>query len=97
MQLDVEVGVNYMEYYMLLFKLVEVCMMLVVFLNMEIVYIVVYVLLFEIIGMLDFEFFVFMEYEEMVVKYDYFGQFGIDMEEDILILMVVFGGFIEGL
>lgn len=60
-----------MECYSCVFKLIEVKMMFVVFLNIEMIYIVVYVLFFEMIGMLDIEFFSFFEYEEMVVKYDY--------------------------
>ena len=96
-QSDVEVGANYMESYMPLFKPVEVRMMLAAFSNMETVHIAAYALLLETIGMPDSEFSAFMEYEEMAAKHDYLGQFGCETEKDILTSMAVFGGFTEGL
>ncbi len=96
-QSDVEVGANYMENYMPLFKPVEVRMMLAAFSNMETVHIAAYALLLETIGMPDTEFFAFMEYEEMAAKHDYLGKFGVETEKDILTSMAVFGGFTEGL
>ncbi|MEM7766066.1 MAG: ribonucleotide-diphosphate reductase subunit beta [Pseudomonadota bacterium] len=96
-QSDVEVGANYMENYMPLFKPTEVSMMLASFSNMETVHIAAYALLLETIGMPDTEFGAFMEYEEMVAKHDYLGQFGCDSHEDIATSMAVFGGFTEGL
>lgn len=96
-QSDVEVGANYMENYMPLFKPVEVRMMLAAFSNMETVHIAAYALLLETIGMPDSEFSAFMEYEEMAAKHDYLGKFGVDTEADILTSMAVFGGFTEGL
>jgi ribonucleoside-diphosphate reductase beta chain len=96
-QSDVEVGANYMENYMPLFKPVEVRMMLAAFSNMETVHIAAYALLLETIGMPDSEFSAFMEYEEMAAKHDYLGQFGVESERDILTSMAVFGGFTEGL
>lgn len=96
-QSDVEVGANYMENYMPLFKPTEVSMMLSAFSNMETIHIAAYALLLETIGMPDTEFSAFMEYEEMAAKHDYLGQFGCDTEEDIATSMAVFGGFTEGL
>ena len=96
-QSDVEVGANYMENYMPLFKPVEVRMMLAAFSNMETIHIAAYALLLETIGMPDSEFSAFMEYEEMAAKHDYLGKFGVDTEKDILTSMAVFGGFTEGL
>ena len=96
-QSDVEVGGNYMENYMPIFKPVEVRMMLAAFSNMETIHIAAYALLLETIGMPDSEFSAFMEYEEMAAKHDYLGQFGVDNEKDILTSMAVFGGFTEGL
>jgi len=96
-QSDVEVGANYMENYMPLFKPVEVRMMLAAFSNMETVHIAAYALLLETIGMPDTEFSAFMEYEEMAAKHDYLGKFGVETEKDILTSMAVFGGFTEGL
>jgi len=96
-QSDVEVGGNYMENYMPLFKPVEVRMMLASFSNMETIHIAAYALLLETIGMPDSEFSAFMEYEEMSAKHDYLGQFGVETESDILTSMAVFGGFTEGL
>ncbi|ACT58525.1 ribonucleotide-diphosphate reductase subunit beta [Hirschia baltica] len=96
-QSDVEVGANYMENYMPLFKPVEVRMMLAAFSNMETVHIAAYALLLETIGMPDSEFSAFMEYEEMAAKHDYLGKFSVDTEADILTSMAVFGGFTEGL
>ncbi|MBO6766440.1 ribonucleotide-diphosphate reductase subunit beta [Maricaulis sp.] len=96
-QSDVEVGANYMENYMPLFKPVEVRMMLAAFSNMETIHIAAYALLLETIGMPDSEFSAFMEYQEMAAKHDYLGQFGCDTEKDILTSMAVFGGFTEGL
>ncbi len=96
-QSDVEVGGNYMENYMPLFKPVEVRMMLAAFSNMETIHIAAYALLLETIGMPDSEFSAFMEYEEMAAKHDYLGQFGVDTDADILTSMAVFGGFTEGL
>ena len=96
-QSDVEVGGNYMENYMPLFKPVEVRMMLAAFSNMETIHVAAYALLLETIGMPDSEFGAFMEYEEMAAKHDYLGKFGVDSERDILTSMAVFGGFTEGL
>ena len=96
-QSDVEVGANYMENYMPLFKPVEVRMMLAAFSNIETVHIAAYALLLETIGMPDSEFSAFMEYQEMAAKHDYLSQFGVGSEADILTSMAVFGGFTEGL
>ena len=96
-QSDVEVGANYMENYMPLFKPVEVRMMLSAFSNMETIHIAAYALLLETIGMPEVEFSAFMDYQEMAAKHDYLGQFGVDNEQDILKSMAVFGGFTEGL
>ena len=96
-QSDIEVGANYMENYMPLFKPVEVRMMLASFSNIETIHIAAYALLLETIGMPDSEFSAFMEYEEMAAKHDYLGQFGVETEADILTSMAVFGGFTEGL
>lgn len=96
-QSDVEVGANYMEHYMPLFKPIEVSMMLAAFSNMETIHIAAYALLLETIGMPDSEFSAFMEYDEMAAKHDYLGQFGTDTYEDIATSMAVFGAFTEGL
>ena len=96
-QSDVEVGANYMEHYMPLFKPTEVSMMLASFSNMETIHIAAYALLLETIGMPDSEFSAFMEYEEMAAKHDYLGQFGTESYEDIAVSMAVFGAFTEGL
>ena len=96
-QSDVEVGANYMENYMPLFKPVEVRMMLAAFSNMETVHIAAYALLLETIGMPDTEFSAFMEYKEMADKHDYLSKFGVSNEREILTSMAVFGGFTEGL
>ncbi len=96
-QSDVEVGANYMEHYMPLFKPVEVSMMLSSFSNMETIHIAAYALLLETIGMPDSEFSAFMEYKEMAAKHDYLGQFGTETDEDIAVSMAVFGAFTEGL
>lgn len=96
-QSDVEVGANYMEHYMPLFKPTEVSMMLAAFSNMETIHIAAYALLLETIGMPDSEFSAFMEYDEMAAKHDYLGQFGTDTYADIATSMAVFGAFTEGL
>jgi len=96
-QSDVEVGANYMEHYMPLFKPVEVSMMLSSFSNMETIHIAAYALLLETIGMPDSEFSAFMEYKEMAAKHDYLGQFDTKTDEDIAVSMAVFGAFTEGL
>jgi ribonucleoside-diphosphate reductase beta chain len=95
-QSDVEVGANYMEHYMPLFKPVEVSMMLSSFSNMETIHIAAYALLLETIGMPDSEFSAFMEYKEMAAKHDYLGQFDTKTNEDIAVSMAVFGAFTEG-
>ena len=96
-QSDVEVGANYMENYMPLFKPTGGSMLLSGFSNMETIHIAAYALLLETIGMPDSEFSAFMEYEEMAAKHDYLGQFGCETYEDIATSMAVFGGFTEGL
>ncbi|MEM1149475.1 MAG: ribonucleotide-diphosphate reductase subunit beta [Pseudomonadota bacterium] len=96
-QSDVEVGANYMEHYMPLFKPTEVSMMLSAFSNMETIHIAAYALLLETIGMPDSEFSAFMEYQQMADKHDYLGQFGTETYEDIAVSMAVFGAFTEGL
>jgi ribonucleoside-diphosphate reductase beta chain len=94
---DVEVGANYMENYMPLFKPVEVRMMLAAFSNMETVHIAAYALLLETIGMPETEFSAFLEYKEMAAKHDYLSRFGVGSDREILTSMAVFGGFTEGL
>ena len=96
-QSHLEVGANYMENYMPLFKPTEVSMMLSCFSNMETIHIAAYALLLETIGMPDSEFSAFMEYEQMAAKHDYLGQFGTETYEDIATSMAVFGAFTEGL
>ncbi|MEM1105909.1 MAG: ribonucleotide-diphosphate reductase subunit beta [Pseudomonadota bacterium] len=96
-QSDVEVGANYMEHYMPLFKPTEVSMMLSAFSNMETIHIAAYALLLETIGMPDSEFSAFMEYEEMAAKHDYLNQFSTETNEEIATSMAVFGAFTEGL
>ncbi|MEZ5953039.1 MAG: ribonucleotide-diphosphate reductase subunit beta [Hyphomonas sp.] len=94
-QSDVEVGANYMEHYMPLFKPVEVSMMLSSFSNMETIHIAAYALL-ETIGMPDSEFSAFMEYKEMAAKHDISAS-SFQTNEDIAVSMAVFGAFTEGL
>ena len=96
-QSDVEVNNCYMKHYSRVFKPTEVQMMLAAFSNMETVHIAAYSYLLDTIGMPEAEYSAFLRYKEMMDKYDYMQEFGVDTKEDIATTLAVFGAFTEGL
>ena len=96
-QSDVEVNDNYMERYAVVFKPVEVKMMLASFSNMETIHIAAYALLLETIGMPESEFSAFLELDALKAKHDYMQKFGVGSNADIARTLAMFGGFTEGL
>ena len=96
-QSDIEVNNCYMRHYSRVFKPTEVQMMLSAFSNMETIHIAAYSHLLDTIGMPETEYQAFLKYKEMLDKYDYMKQFGVDTPRDIAITMAVFGAFTEGL
>ncbi len=96
-QSDVEVNNCYMKHYSRVFKPTEVQMMLAAFSNMETVHIAAYSYLLDTIGMPETEYSAFLRYKEMMDKYDYMQEFGVETKEDIATTLAVFGAFTEGL
>ncbi len=96
-QSDIEVSDNYIRHYLLLFKPLEVQMMLTAFSNMETVHIDAYALLLKTLGMPDDEFAAFRDYAEMRAKADYMGTFGVDTVGDVSRTLAMFGAFTEGM
>ncbi|NKB50015.1 MAG: ribonucleotide-diphosphate reductase subunit beta [Alphaproteobacteria bacterium] len=96
-QSDVEVNNCYMKHYSQVFKPTEVQMMLAAFSNIETVHIAAYSHLLDTIGIPESEYSAFLKYQQMMDKYDYLQQFGVDSKENIAKTLAMFGAFTEGL
>lgn len=96
-QSDVEVNNCYTQYYMQIFKPIEVQMMLSAFSNIETIHQDAYDYLLDTIGMPDVEYQKFFEYKAMKDKWDYLQDFGGDTVEDVALTLALFGAFTEGL
>ena len=96
-QSDVEVNNCYMKHYSQVFKPTEVQMMLSAFSNIETVHIAAYSHLLDTIGIPESEYSAFLKYQQMMDKYDYLQQFGVDTKENIAKTLAMFGAFTEGL
>lgn len=95
-QVDVDVVFGYIDWYLLMFKFIEICMVMVLIVVCEGVYIQVYFILIDELGILEVEYFVFMGYKEMLDKYEYLFQW-CDGLEGLVLDIVVFLVFGEGL
>ncbi|WP_052564169.1 ribonucleotide-diphosphate reductase subunit beta [Holospora obtusa] len=97
-QSDIEVGGCYTSYYLQIFQPTEVKMMLVSFANMETVHIAAYAYLLDSLGIPEIEYEAFFQYKEMKNKWDYMKRFkNKDTLKDLLITLVVYAAFVEGL
>lgn len=96
-QSDVEVNNCYMKHYSQVFKPTEVQMMLSAFSNIETVHIAAYSHLLDTIGIPESEYSAFLQYQQMMDKYDYLQEFNVDSKENIAKTLAMFGAFTEGL
>lgn len=96
-QADLEVGRAYVDYYLQIFKCPEIRMMLCSFASMETIHVLGYSYLITSLRLPDSEYHAFLEYKEMVDKYDYMQWFDIKDPFGISLTLAVVSGFIEGL
>lgn len=96
-QSDITVGNGYIDLFLQAFKPCEVRMMLVSFLNMETIHIHAYSFLMDTIGMPVTEYNAFLQYQEMVDKYNYMQNFNVSDDFNIARSLAAFGAFTEGL
>jgi ribonucleoside-diphosphate reductase beta chain len=96
-QSDVEVGGNYIERLLPVFKPLELQMMMAAFANMETVHIDAYALILKTLGMPQTEFEAFRDYKEMSDKATYMHGFKMDTEADVAKTLAMFGAFTEGM
>jgi ribonucleoside-diphosphate reductase beta chain len=96
-QADVEVGGNYIERLLPIFKPLELQMMMSAFTNMETVHIDAYALILKTLGMPQTEFEAFRDYKEMSDKTAYMHKFKMDTDADIAKTLAMFGAFTEGM
>jgi ribonucleoside-diphosphate reductase beta chain len=96
-QSDVEVGGNYIERLLPVFKPLEIQMMMAAFTNMETVHIDAYALILKTLGMPQTEFEAFRDYKEMADKTAYMHGFKMDTEADVAKTLAMFGAFTEGM
>jgi ribonucleoside-diphosphate reductase beta chain len=94
---DQEVGNNYHERYLPIFKPTEVQMMLLQFAATESVHVWAYSHLIDTIGLPETEYLAFLQYKEMTEKYEYFSKFSIDNPHEVAKTLAAFGAFTEGL
>ena len=95
-QADVEVGRCYLDYYIPIFKCPEIRMMLTTFASMEVIHVISYSYLITALQLPDSEYEEFLNYQEMVDKYDYMQSFSTEDPEGIAATLAIVSGFIEG-
>lgn len=96
-QSDIEVCNCYLNYYLPIFKNEEIQRMLIAFADMETVHTVAYAQLIETINMPDFEYQIFMEYQEMKNKWHFLQKFKGQSIYDLALTVAVFACAVEGL
>lgn len=96
-QNDVLVNNVYITQYARIFKPVEIQLAISAIINMESIHEVSYSHLLTELGFSDKQYSVFMEYKEMMDKYDFTAGFKMDTLVGIAVAMLVFGAFTEGL
>lgn len=96
-QSDVEVGGNYVDRLLPVFKPLEIQMMMAAFTNMETVHIDAYALILKTLGMPQAEFEAFRDYKEMSDKTAFMHGFKMDTEADVAKTLAMFGAFTEGM
>lgn len=96
-QADIIVNNSYINLFLKVFKPIEVQMMLTAFANIETIHIDGYSFLMETIGMKDEEYSAFLQYKEMMDKYNYLQIFNINNKFEIARSLAAFSAFTEGL
>jgi ribonucleoside-diphosphate reductase beta chain len=96
-QADVEVGGNYIDRLLPVFKPLEIRMMMSAFTNMETVHIDAYALIIQTLGMPQSEFEAFRDYKEMSDKAAYMHKFSMETDADVAKTLAMFGAFTEGM
>jgi ribonucleoside-diphosphate reductase beta chain len=96
-QVDVEVARCYVDYYLKIFQCPEIRMMLLSFASMETIHVLAYSFLITSLRLPDSEYSAFLEYEEMVAKYNYMQSFNVNDPQGIALTLALVSGFIEGL
>lgn len=94
-QMDVEVAANYVEF-LKLFKNPEIVMMLLAFASMETMHIMSYDAIPDILGFSHTVYEEFLEYKEMVNKYDYMQSFSTEEPVKLALTIAIVSGAIEG-
>ena len=94
---DQEVGNNYHQRYLQVFKPTEIIMMLMHFGAQESIHVWAYGHLIDTMGLPETEYSAFLQYKEMTDKYDYFQKFTMDNPHEIAKTLAAFGAFTEGL
>jgi len=96
-QSDLEVARSYVDYYLQIFKCPEIRMMLASFAGMETVHVLGYSYLISSLRFPDAEYSAFLQYKEMVDKYDYMQSFDVSNPFSIALTLAIVSGFIEGM
>lgn len=95
-QSDVEVATSYLDYYIPIFQCIEIRMMLVSFASMEATHIISYAFLLTSLKLPDTIFSEFLEYKEMVDKYNFMKKFNVKKPEEIALTLAIVSGGMEG-
>lgn len=96
-QADVDVAAGYCDKFIPLFKNNEIRKALILNTRMEFIHQEAYARIFKTLGMSASDFNVFMEYEAMRNKHDYFSRFNTDDKFEIALSLALYGAFAEGL
>lgn len=95
-QTDAEIARAYVDYYLPIFKNPDIRMMLLAFANMECNHAMAYKALITALQLPDIEFSKFLDFKEMIDKYDYMQSFNIEDPTGIAITLAAVSGGIEG-
>lgn len=95
-QSDIEVNNNYNTRLIPAFPKPEIKMMLSAFAAMESIHVWAYSYLNDSLGLPEEEYSAFLKFAAMRNKVNFFQEFEVNTEEDLLLNLAVFGGFIEG-
>jgi ribonucleoside-diphosphate reductase beta chain len=95
-QSDVEIASCYLDYYIPTFQCIEIRMMLVSFAAMEAIHIAAYSFLLTSLKLPDTLFTEFLEYKEMVDKYNFMKKFNVNQPEEVALTLAIVSGGMEG-
>lgn len=96
-QTDMEIARAYIDYYLPIFQCPEIRMMLSSFAAMEATHMNGYAYLNTSLRLPDREYSAFLQYKEMVDKYDYMQSFKQDDPQGIALTLAIVSGFVEGM